>query len=333
MDRVKTLEVESERARRALEKEEQELKRLEKTIGKLNVEYETAMVERQALQDETDLLQQRLLAADKLISGLSSENERWRKDLATLHDDVEKITGNCLLAAGFLAYVGPFSYEFRSEMYGDWQSSIAERELPLSKPFKLETHLSNDVEISAWNSEGLPPDELSVQNGILTTKASRFPFCIDPQQQALNWIKKREQKKNLKILSFADADFLKQVELAIKYGSPVLIQDVDEVDPILSNVLSKNVQSKSRRSSNYTVSGERQSSQSCVSTAVAGRTFVILGDREVDYDSNFRIYMTTKVSNPILDPAIYATAIVINYTVTTAVSNPQNNYATIIYRI
>lgn len=49
-----------------------------------------------------------------------------------------------------------------------------------------------------WDSEGLPPDELSVQNGILTTRGSRFPLCIDPQQQALNWIKKREGK-NLKV--------------------------------------------------------------------------------------------------------------------------------------
>lgn len=85
-----------------------------------------------------------------------------------------------------------------------------------------------------------------MQNGILTMKASRFPFCIDPQQQALNWIKKREDEKNLKILSCTDADFLKQIELAIKYGLPVLVQDVDEIDPILNNVLSKNIQSKSQ---------------------------------------------------------------------------------------
>lgn len=106
------------------------------------------MTERQELQDETDLLQRRLLAADKLISGLSSENERWQKDLAILHDDMEKITGNCLVGAAFLAYSGPFSYEFRNEMYSDWQRSILERDLPLSKPFKLETQLSDDVEIS-----------------------------------------------------------------------------------------------------------------------------------------------------------------------------------------
>lgn len=47
----------------------------------------------------------------------------------------------------------------------------------------------------------------------------------------------------MKILSFTDPDFLKQVELAIKYGLPVLFQDVDEIDPVLDNVLSKNIQS------------------------------------------------------------------------------------------
>lgn len=115
-----------------------------------------------------------------------------------------------------------------------------------------------------WNSEGLPPDELSVQNGILTIKASRFPLCIDPQQQALNWIKKKEQKKNLKILSFTDADFLKQVELAIKYGLPILFQDVDEVDPILDNVLSRNIQSKSRNSKLYnTIAFHRKNVSIC----------------------------------------------------------------------
>lgn len=114
----------------------------------MNEKYDAAMTERQRLQDETDLLQRRLLAADKLISGLSSENERWQKDLETFQDDTEKITGNCLLGASFLAYSGPFSYEFRNEMYNDWHRSIVEKELPLSAPFKLETQLSNDVEIS-----------------------------------------------------------------------------------------------------------------------------------------------------------------------------------------
>lgn len=54
---------------------------------------------------------------------------------------------------------------------------------------------------------------------------------------------------------------------------------------------------------------------------VAGRSFVVLGDKEVDYDPRFRMYLTTKLSNPKFNPAVYAKATVINYMVTTTVSN------------
>ena len=93
-------------------------------------------------------------------------------------------------------------------------------------------------------------------------------MCIDPQQQALNWIKKKEENNNLKVCldlvilnsvekwkyygisgdvdcqvcTFNDPDFLKQLEMAIKYGFPCLFQDVDEyIDPVIDNVLEKNI--------------------------------------------------------------------------------------------
>lgn len=129
----------------------------------------------------------------------------------------------------------------------------------------------------------------------------------------------------MKILSFTDADFLKQVELAVKYGLPVLVPDADEVDPILNNILSRNIQSKFQMNSRINIIAVRENlkiiliSLFCL-LAVAGRTFVIFGDKEIDYDPQFRIYLTTKVTNPTLDAALYAKAVVINYMVTTAVS-------------
>ena len=99
------------------------------------------------------------------------------------------LLGDCLLSSSFLSYLGTFSWDFRYQnliQVEDWQADVVQREIPLSQPFKLETLLTNDVEISKWTSESLPPDELSIQNGILTTNASRYPLCIDPQQQALN---------------------------------------------------------------------------------------------------------------------------------------------------
>ncbi|KAJ0174233.1 hypothetical protein K1T71_010379 [Dendrolimus kikuchii] len=293
-DKVEALEKEYTEACNYLASLNREIDRLQKTLDGLNHKYETAMLRRQELQEETDLMMRRLVAADKLMSGLSSEQKRWTEDLAALYVEQSRLIGNCLLAASFLSYAGPFSFSFRQTMiYEDWLGDVMERGIPLTTPFTIERNLTNEVEISGWNSEGLPPDELSVQNGILTTRASRFPLCIDPQTQALTWIKKKEAKNNLKVLSFNDPQFLRQLEMAIKYGMPVLFQDVNEyIDPVVDNVLEKNIKVES------------------------GRAFVMLGSSEVDYDPHFRMYLTTKLANPQFNPAAYAKAVVINYTVT-----------------
>jgi hypothetical protein len=93
------------------------------------------------------------------------------------------------------------------------------------------------------------------------------------------------------VASFNDPDFLKQLEMSIKYGTPFLFHDVDEyIDPVIDNVLEKNIK------------------------VAQGRQFIILGDKEVDYDSNFRLYLNTKLANPRYTPSVFGKAMVINYT-------------------
>lgn len=47
-----------------------------------------------------------------------------------------------------------------------------------------------------------------------------------------------------------------------------------------------------------------------------GREFVVLGDKEVDYDPSFRLYLNTKLSNPKYTPTHFSRCMVVNYTVT-----------------
>ncbi|KAH8871924.1 Dynein heavy chain 10, axonemal [Schistosoma japonicum] len=293
-DKVAKLEKTFMQAKKDLARINTELSNLESELITLNRRYEEAMSERLKLQEETDIMERRLIAADKLISGLSSEEIRWLKDLEELKIKRVKLLGDCLISAAFLSYVGAFSSEFRTRMiYVDWQTWLQEKQIPLSEQFRLEDILTSDVEVSRWNSEGLPPDELSIQNGILTVQSSRFPLCIDPQEQALHWICHKEEANNLKIATFNDSDFLKQLELAIRYGIPFLFKDVDEyIDPVINNVLEKNIK------------GDQN------------RPYVILGDKEVDYDPNFRLYLNTKLPNPQYGPDVFSKATVINYTVT-----------------
>ena len=91
---------------------------------------------------------------------------------------------------------------------------------------RIEKILSDDVEVSVWVGEGLPADELSVQNGVLTTRASRFPLCIDPQMQAVGWIKSR--RRGPQGAHLQRRRLYQAAGVAITYEQPFLFEGVEE---------------------------------------------------------------------------------------------------------
>lgn len=218
-DRLKAIEDDYEMNLSELNRLEMNIEKATNILDDFRKRFDTAMEEKIKLQDETEITTRRRTAAEKLLIGFKSEISRWKEEVNQMKQYENELSGNCLLASAFLAYCSPFTYEIRQELLNNqWKKSLNEKNLLLTNNFQIQKFLSSNIEISEWTSQGLPADEFSIQNGILTLHTNRFPYCIDPQLQGLLWIQQREKKGNLKILSMKDRNFLKHFELAIKYG-------------------------------------------------------------------------------------------------------------------
>ena len=64
---------------------------------------------------------------------------------------------------------------------------------------------------------------------------------IDPQGQANAWIKNMEKKNNLRVVKLSeDGAHMRELENAIQFGTPVLLENVGEgLDPSLEPLLLK----------------------------------------------------------------------------------------------
>ena len=148
-DKVARLEKEYHDSSRELERINNQVAKIEGLLSDLAKKLEVQLAEKTKLEQETAIMERRLIAADKLINGLSSENKRWSEDLNELKIKRVKLLGDCLVCAAFLAYVGAFTWEFRRELiFETWQKDLVEKKVPLSQPFRLEDLLTSDVEIS-----------------------------------------------------------------------------------------------------------------------------------------------------------------------------------------
>lgn len=47
------------------------------------------------------------------MGGLATEAERWKTNAAKLEEDLKNLIGNIVLAAASIAYLGPFTNEYR----------------------------------------------------------------------------------------------------------------------------------------------------------------------------------------------------------------------------
>lgn len=114
---------------------EAEFKKLADKLAELEETYKRTTSEMAAYKAELHSLQVKIDRGDKLISGLSGEKTRWEATLIELDEQYEKLVGDCILAAAFMSYCGPFPSEYRDSLITNWVSTVECHKIPSTQGF------------------------------------------------------------------------------------------------------------------------------------------------------------------------------------------------------
>ena len=279
---------------------QKELKSANDKVERLNSELNITKRNKEKLETEYDECSKQLVRAKKLIENLGGEKGRWAELALELKEFYNNLTGDILISSGMIAYLGAFTSVFRNEICSDWVAQCLQKLIPGSASFSLEKVLGEPVKIREWNINGLPSDAFSIENGIIVSKARRWPLCIDPQNQANKWIKKMEISRKLNIIKLTDANFIRTLENSIQFGQPVLLENVgEELDPAIQPILLKQTFMK------------------------GATTYIKLGAEPIEYNSAFFFYITTKLRNPHYLPEISTKVTLLNFMITYEGLNDQ----------
>ncbi|EDL24717.1 mCG120479 [Mus musculus] len=270
-----------------------ELAQVEHHLENLEKTFQEKTEEKAALEDQVELCAKKLERASKLIGGLGGEKSRWSQAADDLQITYENLTGDVLVAAGVIAYLGAFTSGFRQECTEDWSKLCKKKKFPCSEEFSLSKTLGDPVKIRAWNIAGLPTDAFSIDNGVIVNNSRRWPLMIDPQGQANKWIKNSEKDNQLSVIKLSDTDYMRTLENCVQFGTPLLLENVGEdLDPSLEPLLLKQT--------------FKQGGIDCIR----------LGEVIIEYSFDFKFYITTKLRNPHYMPELATKVSLLNFMIT-----------------
>jgi len=267
--------------------------KINKQVDELKLKLEEAIRKKQGVERDAAEMKEKLETAEKLVSDLSNENERWTENVKNLKLNTKTIIGDALLSAEFVSYIGAFSVRLRKNLWQKtWIPNIEKFNIPISKGINPLHILTNDSAVAQWKNEGLPADQMSIENATIINSCTRWPLIIDPQLQGSSWIR-GAYASDLVILSMSQDRWMNKLMNAIQMGKPVLFENLSqEIDATLDPILNRAIIQKDKE------------------------LRIDFGEGSIVYDPKFKLILQTKMSNPHFRPEIAAQCTIINFIVT-----------------
>ena len=271
---------------------ENTITKLEESISVYKSEYAALISETQAIKSEMIRVHFKVDRSVSLLDSLSQERTRWEAGSRSFETQIMTLIGDVLVAAAFLAYAGFYDQNARKGMIEDWLLQLSQSGIACKPNNPITEYLSNADERLKWEQHSLPVDDLCMENAIILQRFNRYPLIIDPSGRTTEFLRQEHKVRKLTVTSFLDDTFVKQLEGALRFGNPILIQDAEHMDPILNHVLNKEYQK------------------------TGGRVLIQLGKQEIDFSPAFKLYMSTRDPSAAFPPDICSRATFVNFTIT-----------------
>jgi dynein heavy chain 1 len=288
---VALLEERSSGLRESYHKAKETIDALEVRIENYKQEYAALINEAQIITNDMTVVNKKVERSVSLLKSLLHEKDRWEKGSSDFESQMKTLTGDTLLSAAFLTYAGFLDHQQRMILVQDWRDLLQSMGLITRSDLSFVDYLSRGPnEQLKWQMNDLPSDELCYQNAIILERFHRYPLIIDPSGQANNFILKNYPK--ISQTSFLDSSFMKVLASALRFGTALLVHDVERIDPILNPVLNRELYK------------------------TGGRVLIRLGGEEIDYSPDFRLFLITRDPSCRFSPDICSRVTFVNFTVT-----------------
>ena len=271
---------------------EQTIVELESSIARYKDEYALLISETQAIKNEMQTVKDKVERSISLLGNLSSEQHRWESESETFQQHMSTLVGDALLSSAFLAYSGFFDQKYRTALMTKWQGRILDVGVKFKENLSVIEYLSHPDERLEWQANSLPTDNLCIENAIMMHRFNRYPLIIDPSGQASEFLMNQYKGRKIVQTSFLDSSFMKNLESALRFGTPLLVHDVESIDPVLNPVLNKEIRK------------------------TGGRILIRLGDQDVDFSPSFIIFLATRDPTAHFTPDLCSRVTFVNFTVT-----------------
>ena len=168
--------------------------------------------------------------------GLAVEKESWKKKGVQCSEDSKTLVGDSLLSSAIIAFLGIFPPFYRDHALNLWKTLLKENQIHFLSNFSLKSILSDPIKNARLvNEEHLPNDEFSIDNALIVENSEHWPLLIDPQRQAIGWIREKERENKLLIVRNGNSwsEIVFNFENALQFGLPMLFENLgEEIDNI-----------------------------------------------------------------------------------------------------